>query len=222
MQQLCCKTLSSFRKLGLVIMTTFQLSILIVLITGCTHRDDPYLPPRKIVVNKEKSSITIQPFGDFPTHYIDYVVNRLKPIVDEIKIAAPVAFPQLAYYKPRNRYRADSLIDWLKKGTDRNHVILGITSKDISTTKGQHNDWGIMGLAYRPGKACVVSSFRLKNKRDELFKVAIHELAHTQGLPHCPIKSCYMRDAEGGNHTAQENGFCNDCKRHLIKKGWIL
>lgn len=189
---------------------------------GCNNDADPYLTVKKIIATKKESSVTIQPFGDFSIHYINYVVNRLRPIVGEIQISTPISIPQLAYYKPRNRYRADSMIGWLRKRTDRKHVTIGITSKDISTTKGQHHDWGIMGLAFRPGNACVISSFRLKNKRDELFKVMIHELAHTRGLPHCPIRSCYMRDAEGGNHTAEENGFCIDCKSYLIKKGWIL
>jgi archaemetzincin len=43
--------------------------------------------------------------------------------------------------------------------------VLGITDKDISSTKGVHADWGVMGLGFCPGSACVISSFRVKNKR---------------------------------------------------------
>lgn len=42
--------------------------------------------------------------------------------------------------------------------------MIGITQKDISTSKGQYADWGIMGLAYRPGNSCVASYYRLPSK----------------------------------------------------------
>lgn len=97
-----------------------------------------------------------------------------------------------------------------------------MTDKDISTKKGDVVDWGVMGLAFCPGEACVASSFRLsKNvKLMQLFKVSIHELGHTQGLPHCAVNSCLMRDAKGRNPTNEEKGFCKSCKSILIDRGW--
>ena len=51
-------------------------------------------------------------------------------------------------------------------------VTIGLTHRDISTSiHGQYN-YGIMGLSFRPGDACVVSTFRLKRK-DDLWKVTI-------------------------------------------------
>jgi archaemetzincin len=41
---------------------------------------------------------------------------------------------------------------------------MGLTNKDISEEKGKVFDYGIMGLAYQPGKSCVVSPFRLSKK----------------------------------------------------------
>jgi len=81
-----------------------------------------------------------------------------------------------------------------------------------------------MGLSFQPGNACIASTFRLdkQNLLDQLFKVAIHELGHTQGLDHCNVKTCYMRDAEGKNTTDQEIGFCDKCKSVLIAKGLIM
>lgn len=52
--------------------------------------------------------------------------------------------PDETYYKPRNRYRADELIKYLKDNYQSDKVI-GITAKDISTTSDKHEDWGIMG-----------------------------------------------------------------------------
>ena len=114
------------------------------------------------------------------------------------------------------------MIRQLSSQTPSNHVTLALTTKDISITKGKFADWGIMGLSYCPGKACVASIHRLKNNKEQFFKIAIHELGHTQGLPHCPVKTCFMRDAEGGNHTNQEKEFCPKCKKVLVDAGWLL
>ena len=130
----------------------------------------------------------------------------------------------MAYYPVRNRYRADSLIRYLSQSDSRDTILIGITNKDISTSKNQIRDWGVMGLGYRPGDACVISTYRL-SKADldsQLYKVAIHELGHTQGLSHCKDKTCFMRDADGGNPLGEEKDFCPDCKSTLRSKGWWL
>ena len=168
--------------------------------------------------------IIIQPYSDISDESVQTVYENLKKITPHVTLLKKINIPKEAYYPPRNRYRADSLIKFLAKNAKNDEVFLGITSKDISVKKGTESDWGVMGLGYRPGKSCVISSFRLskKNKDEQLFKVAIHELGHTQGLPHCPEKFCFMRDAEGGNPTDEEKEFCKKCKNFLIKKGWKI
>ena len=101
---------------------------------------------------------------------------------------------------------------------------IGLTNKDISTTKGKFKDWGVMGLGFCPGKACVVSTFRLSKKEtlDQLYKISVHELGHTHGLPHCTTKTCFMRDAEGKNPLKEETNFCPKCKLFLQTKGCTL
>ena len=138
--------------------------------------------------------------------------------VTEIKGIA--ALPTAAYYKPRNRYRALGLLTDLSvyRGYDK---IIGITTKDISTTSNGVYDWGIMGLAYRLGKACVISTFRIKTPNQTLFKdrfikVALHELGHTMGLPHCTFsRTCFMEAAEGTVKSVdRETRFlCSNCKK---------
>jgi len=102
--------------------------------------------------------------------------------------------------------------------------LLGLTSKDISTTKGNTKDFGIMGLGFCPGTACVVSTYRLrgKNRMEKFRKVTLHELAHTEGLSHCPDPHCYMRDAKGKDYLDEEIDFCEGCKKKLLEKGWRL
>ncbi|MGG9961754.1 matrixin family metalloprotease [Ferruginibacter sp. SUN106] len=176
---------------------------------------------------KEKQqsiTIDVQPFTDMATAETEYVFNEIKNVYPNVTLKNPVPLPQLAFFPLRNRYRADSLIKFLNALVTNEHVIIGLTSKDISTTKDSVADWGVMGLGFCPGKACIASTFRLSKteKLMQLFKVAIHELGHTQGLPHCEVKSCFMRDAEGRNPTNDEKDFCVNCKNFLKQKGWVF
>jgi archaemetzincin len=166
----------------------------------------------------------IQPYGKISKALINDVYQRIKLINPNVKLNSQADLPISAYYSPRGRYRADSIIHYLSRKTARGNVIIGMTSKDVSTTKGEHKDWGVMGLGFRPGNACVVSTYRLskKNLTSQLFKVSIHELGHTEGLPHCKDPHCYMRNAQGGNHLEEETDFCRSCKSYLRKKGWRL
>jgi archaemetzincin len=175
-------------------------------------------------VSPQAVCIDILPFEGIPKNIVDHVFKELSKIHSNVKLLESIALPKRAYYAPRNRYRADTLIYLLRSATKDGHVTMGLTNKDISSDKGKIIDYGIMGLGYQPGKSCVVSTFRLskKNINEQFFKVAIHELGHTQGLPHCPNKTCLMTDAEGKNNTDKENGFCIKCKTYLIAKGWKL
>jgi archaemetzincin len=176
------------------------------------------------VKNGEEITILIQPFEDVKPKQLAEISENIRKIYPKIKILEPIDFPKNAFYQPRNRYRADSIIKYLRTKTPNNCVTLALTNKDISVTKGKVADFGVMGLGYRPGNACVASSFRLntKNKNEQFYKIAIHELGHTQGLKHCPDKTCFMRDAEGKNPTNEEKDFCQNCKKVLRSKHWKI
>jgi archaemetzincin len=166
--------------------------------------------------------IDIIPYKDMPLNLTNYIFNEFIKIYPNSKLLNPIPLPNSAWYPAKSRYRADTLLRHLSAKTPLGHVTLALTTKDISCTKGKFPDWGIMGLSYCPGKACVASIHRLKNNKEQFFKIAIHELGHTQGLPHCPVAICFMRDAKGGNHTDQEKEFCPKCKKVLVKAGWLL
>lgn len=167
-------------------------------------------------------TIIIQPFGNFSKTEASAVFQSIKKLYPHVILKEPIALPSPAFYKPRNRYKADSLLNFLSSKIPENDVVIGLTEKDISTTKGKYKDWGVMGLGFCPGNACVVSTFRLKkdNLSSQFYKVAIHELGHTQGLQHCTAKTCLMRDGEGKNNLDNEFDFCEKCKFFLKTKGW--
>ncbi|GAB2836973.1 hypothetical protein GCM10027043_44700 [Ferruginibacter profundus] len=183
--------------------------------------------PHSASFKKEKQQspvVDVQPFTDMAAAETQYVFDEIKKVYPGATLKNPIPLPQSAFYSIRNRYRADSLIQFLNALTGTGHVTIGLTSKDISTTKDSVADWGVMGLGFCPGKACIASTFRLSKteKLMQLFKVAIHESGHTQGLPHCVVKSCFMRDAEGRNPTNEEKDFCVDCKKYSEQKGWVF
>lgn len=132
------------------------------------------------------------------------------------------------------RYRAPKLLDYqqtlftckpLERG--KSEYILGVTSKDISLKYKKHEDWGVMGLSYLRKGVSVISTFRLggvqKMNKDSFFKLALHELGHAAGLPHCELSTtCIMRDAKGEDHFPRLTGFCPSCKSYLQEHGWNL
>lgn len=174
------------------------------------------------VSGTEKIIIEVQPFSDIDSAKVNYVYQELKKIYPSVLLKEKIHLPKSAYNIERCRYRADSIIYQLQRTSTGHHIIVGLTSKDISTTKNNIVDWGVMGLGLCPGNACVVSDFRLSKKEllMQLFKVSIHEIGHTQGLQHCSVKTCFMRDAEGRNPTNDEVDFCPTCKAILVNKGF--
>ncbi len=176
--------------------------------------------------SQSQINIALQPFSSFPSSYIDTIKAGIKKIYGDVTIFVlpEKNLPQHTFYKPRNRYRAEKLLNYLDTLSGKHTKIVGLTTKDISTTKGEFPDWGIFGLGALNGKPCVVSTFRLK-KRDtkksqfleRLVKVVNHELGHTFGFDHCPKINCLMEDAKGTIKTvdSSDGNFCVECKKML-------
>src|SRR5476651_2539187 len=104
------------------------------------------LPPSNRVM-------VLQPFADVPPSLINVAYQKLKQVDPNAILRKPIPLPASAYYPSRKRYRADSLINYLDHFGSADTVIIGLTDKDISTTKGNIADWGIMGLGDEPGNA---------------------------------------------------------------------
>ena len=182
--------------------------------------------------SNESKTIGIQPYGKVNQKIIDSVKVILKRTYNtNVVILNNKELPKNAFINIKSpRYRADSLlIDLLNNRPDSIDYVLGITSKDISTTKrnsdgtiktpiSKYTDWGIFGLGYRPGKSCVISTHRLfTNKKNVLIsrvqKIAVHEIGHNMDLSHCEVEKCVMNDAVETIKTVDAEGYdlCAKC-----------
>jgi archaemetzincin len=146
---------------------------------------------------------------------------------NEVVVLPTKDLPAEAYYPPRGRYRAEKILDRMASETPEDaQVMVGLTTVDISTTKGEYEDWGILGLATVSGRECVISRFRAargaKNDlhtRQRLAKVVVHEIGHTLGLPHCPEYGCLMEDGKGSVLTTDhELDFCPSCRKAVAAR----
>ena len=162
-------------------------------------------------IEDTRPTIAIVPLGRVPLLEVAAARQALVRTYNLRAIVVPNRpLPRETYYPPRQRYRAEHLVAWLAKGATTDKV-LGVTSRDISTTAHGRKDWGIAGLATLGGRSAIVSSFRSKGMLGE---VAIHEVGHTLGLPHCPNAGCTMQDANGRIKRIGRR-FCEACRRKI-------
>jgi archaemetzincin len=181
----------------------------------------------------DRRRVYIQPIGtSFRETELAFVENALLAFYEVTLVRlASVELPRSAFYAPRRRYRAERLLDFLSpKLPPDGHRILGLTAADISTTKDQYSDWGVMGLATIDGAACVLSSFRCRRGAKgpdhalvRFAKTAVHELGHTFGLPHCSTPGCLMEDGKGSVFTTDhEYDLCTISRAKLVEAGYAL
>ncbi len=192
----------------------------------------PSLVPARAAAALGSGKLALLPLGDVDQEAVETAKASIEKAFPWTVLVLPSQpLPQSAWYAPRKRYRAEKILEWLAprlpEGSDR---IMGLTRKDISTTKGNVYDWGICGLADSPGPAAVVSTYRIKKKLGKippakkkekylqrLRDLATHEFGHTLGLPHCPNKGCVMEDAKGTVLTFDHSSgkLCDDCSKML-------
>jgi archaemetzincin len=204
----------------------FVVSLVLIFLFSCSKSE-------KIAANKV---VGIQIYDGFPKEKAIVLAQEVTKFY-KIKtfILPEIELPKQAFVNIKSpRYRADSIITIQKRTiNDSLDFVLGLTHKDISITKHdikgnikepkwKYNDFGVMGLAYCPGKSSIVSSFRLKHKDkslefSRLKKVVIHEFGHNLGLPHCPNKHCVMTSAAEKISTIdnEKMELCQKCKIQL-------
>jgi archaemetzincin len=173
--------------------------------------------------------LKVQPLGPVPAADLALIERAVNGFFGFRIERLPVdSMPAAAYYLPRQRYRAELVIEALARQTPAR--ILGVTALDISTSKDAHADWGIFGLGTIGGRACVISSFRCKRRAPNarapairLAKIAVHEVGHNLGLEHCPHVGCLMEDANGSVLTCdRDTDLCPSCRDRLAGLGFTV
>jgi archaemetzincin len=189
--------------------------------------------PRARAAASTRRFLYVQPLGDeLPGEDSLLVKTALEALIGlSVKVLPRAPLPAPAWYAPRRRYRADKLLDFLDTRLPPDGTrIMGLTGRDISTSKGDVFDWGVLGLGRIDGASSVISRFRCAMKsrgaahaRERLAKVAVHAIGHTLGLEHCPNPGCLMEDAEGRVATCdREYDFCARCRKLLADAGRAL
>ena len=175
-------------------------------------------PP--LAVTNPQVTLCVVPLEPYDTKMLDAVVRGITYVYGfKVSVLPGRKLPQVAWYAPRKRWRAEKLLEWMHSDIAPNHAncryFVGFTKSDISTSKPPHRDWGVLGLGELGGKMAVVSSFRthkqLKKPHTALrrtVKTVNHEIGHLMGLPHVEGAECLMQDAEGSVLTTDmEHGL---------------
>jgi archaemetzincin len=196
----------------------------IALLAGCGPGKDGNL---HITKKKTQNSIALLPYNGFDTSLLAFIQNETSSFYHcDVTVLQSCPLPQVAWYAPRSRYKADSLLNHQLRLQSSASTVAGLTGKDISTTNGAIPDWGVFGLGFCPGKACVISTHRLQKAsktreqlKERLIKVVLHELGHNFGLPHCTNSlTCLMADAEGtiAQVDREKKWLCDKCRQKIF------
>jgi archaemetzincin len=218
-----------------IVFIPFLLLVIIAVVLLISCRENKQHPSTARQRIAPENRIWLQPVTGFPEKLIPELQRKLERYYQTtVVVAAPKELPERFITRIKStRYRADSILQWLKriKPKDADWAV-ALTHHDISTTKydeqgdimqpvSRYADWGVFGLGYMPGPACVVSIFRLKTGntallQERLHKVAIHEVGHNKGLPHCK-NACVMQDAVEKLSTIdhEPDSLCTDCIKTL-------
>jgi archaemetzincin len=172
--------------------------------------------------------VHVLPLGEISDEMVERTAEGLRSHVAAVVVVEPRR-PLAAGTESKipGRYRADDILDWMQSVASESGKWMSVTDVDIVTKKSKNENWGILGLGAIDGRCSVLSTFRMKRKwenggapeslvRERLWKTAVHELGHTLGLPHCPVKGCIMEDAHGTVKTTDfETDLCPDCARRF-------
>lgn len=178
------------------------------------------------MTNKTPKQISIYCMGGYPADSVQYLEVCLRKYFPNVRVMPNnINLPSQYFNKERNRYLASGLLDELAKHRN-NDAVIGVTDYIIFKPNKKSDTFGIMGMSYTNTFKSIVSTKTPLNgkeqSKDNICKLALHELGHGFGLKHCPNETCYMVDAEGTMKIENAIGFCESCKHVLNSKGWII
>lgn len=147
-----------------------------------------------------------------------------------IKTSQSTINPEDSYDQMRKQYHSTKILkEMLVNLPPDASKMIGITSSDLFIPILTF----VFGEAQLDGKVGIVSLARLQQEfyglppnhallQKRLIKEIKHELGHTFGLVHCPLRECVMSVANNiSDVDAKGSYFCGDCQELLrhSKKG---
>lgn len=145
----------------------------------------------------------------------------------ETKIVLFNIDPEFAYDTSRSQYNSTEILAGLLKNHPEDALkMLGVTDIDLFIPVLTF----VFGEAQLDGTAAVVSTRRLRNQfyglpkdggllMERLEKEAIHEVAHTFGLVHCPDHTCVLNSSTYvENIDLKGKALCMTCRKILARK----
>lgn len=199
---------------------------LLMFFGGCSSNNDNRIDNTS---DKRESAdlschLIVQPYGDFAQGDAYQIARSLIGVIgkytdisiDSLEVLPNKPLTAELMNNAKTRYRASKILDSQHTLQHRQgDVIIGLTNCDISTSLHGYEDWGILGLAYLGQSNCVISTFRVREKK-YFWKVVFHEYLHAyKNLPHCSDPSCFMVDCNGKPKLSLETRLCNDCAKLL-------
>jgi len=203
----------------------------IVMLTGQSCRHKPK-PERTAAMDKFDESyvitcrtVVVQPFDGFPDYLSQALYEQIREINPEAIINKPIPLPADAYDERFGSYRADLLLERLKKGYNaKEYIVLGVTHEDLIRLNDEGLEQPTMGLAVISGYVSVVSSYQLSKRKiqEQLYHLSMHEIGHNEGMQHCrKYRNCFMYRGMTNNRFWGAD-FCHSCKMYMVLKGWEM
>ena len=165
--------------------------------------------------------ISVQPLGHARRDVLEVIASNLQAFFEiptEVFLGQPI--PEGAYNAQRDQYNCYPILKFL--GTLKPYhaiKIIGVTEVDLFIPILTY----VFGEAEMGGNATVISTYRPAGGKDQeavppkrLFeraaKIAIHEMAHTFGLPHCKEEECIMHSFPVVSDVDEKSiHFCRYC-----------
>lgn len=193
----------------------------LVIIISCSSYEGKIQGPSFLV----KPSIEIIPVGNISKSRIEFVKkNLLETYQVEVTVGKGLPLDTISFARSSTRqgYTGIKILQRFSSINSARKTLLLIEGQVYTrrTLNGvTYPEWSILGLAYR--NVCLVVPIRSKSR---LQKVAIHEVGHTLGLPHCEDRGCLMTDAKGNakNIDRAQTEFCHNCIQKMRKNYFLF
>ncbi|MFC1885598.1 archaemetzincin family Zn-dependent metalloprotease [Thermodesulfobacteriota bacterium] len=168
-----------------------------------------------------RHSFVISPATDCESELFAPIVKSIKQVFRHDSLVTPlIRDVGFALDPNRGQYHSTLILEKLAEMAPEGAVkVIALTRVDLFIPILTH----VYGEAQLGGKACIVSTFRLKENLSPLtaqqtyigrvVKEVIHELGHTFNLRHCPDSQCIMHYCRSIKDVDQKSDqLCRYCR----------